>query len=298
MKASTHQAFGLTFGLTVLITVPWAVFAVNNLEQALIFLGSVWLGSLLPDLDTPRSKLGRKLWFLSVPLFILVGTLMNQSGITTRLFRVAQTLVAHWRGGLCHVNVVASLVFSGSSGAALADVAGLPADAVTSGVFYAGYADFFDGDEATFDTHPMTEDLDREGTASGRQTLDGTQYYHRRQTYEPVPLGYVVGPPASCPSGCDAPNWVVDQDAWQEAGGLSLGRTFVRPGPEGGDGWDGVSVGELPLGDGVVRVIGGLLPEPTQENFHPYGLSSYALTYTGYQLFENATTWTNPTRLR
>lgn len=62
---------------------------------------------------------------LAVPLFILVGTLMNQSGITTRLFRVAHALVSHWKGGLCHVNVVASLVFSGSSGAALADVAGL-----------------------------------------------------------------------------------------------------------------------------------------------------------------------------
>lgn len=62
---------------------------------------------------------------LAVPLFILVGALMNQTGITMRLFGVAQALVSHWRGGLCHVNVLASLVFSGSSGAALADVAGL-----------------------------------------------------------------------------------------------------------------------------------------------------------------------------
>lgn len=62
---------------------------------------------------------------LAVPLFILVGALMNQTGITMRLFGLAQTLVSHWRGGLCHVNVLASLVFSGSSGAALADVAGL-----------------------------------------------------------------------------------------------------------------------------------------------------------------------------
>lgn len=62
---------------------------------------------------------------LAVPLFILVGALMNQTGITTRLFDVAQALVSHWKGGLCHVNVLASLVFSGSSGAALADVAGL-----------------------------------------------------------------------------------------------------------------------------------------------------------------------------
>lgn len=62
---------------------------------------------------------------LAVPLFILVGNLMNESGITARLFRVAHVLVSHWRGGLCYVNIVSSLVFSGSSGAALADIAAM-----------------------------------------------------------------------------------------------------------------------------------------------------------------------------
>jgi hypothetical protein len=174
---------------------------------------------------------------------------------------------------------------------------GLGADDVRRGVYYAGYIDFNDGEGPTFDTHPLTEHIERDGTASGRQTLDGTQYYDRRQTYEPVPTGHLVGGPSTCSSGCDAPIHVVDPDAWEAAGGINLGRSYVRPGPSGGSGDAGVSLGELPLGDGAIRIIGALLPEPTQDNFHPYGLSSHALTYTGYQLFENATSWDNPGRV-
>lgn len=62
---------------------------------------------------------------MAVPLFLLAGALMNQSGLTDRLFGFAQSLVGHIRGGLAHVNVLASLIFSGMSGAAAADAAGL-----------------------------------------------------------------------------------------------------------------------------------------------------------------------------
>jgi hypothetical protein len=174
---------------------------------------------------------------------------------------------------------------------------GIDAEAVRRGVYYAGYIDFNDGEGATFDRHPLTERIDRDGTASGRQTLDGTAYHDRRQTYEPVPTGHLVGGPSTCSSGCDAPIHVVDPAAWDAAGGTNLGRSYVRPGPEGGQGFAGVSLGELALGDGTIRIVGALLPEPTQDNFHPFGLSPYALTYTGYQLFENATTWDNPGRV-
>jgi len=64
---------------------------------------------------------------------------------------------------------------------------------------------------------------------------------------------------------------VVDRDAWEAAGGTNLGRSFVRPGPEGGAGQAGVSLGELPFGDGIVRIIGALLPEPTQDTSTPTG---------------------------
>jgi tripartite ATP-independent transporter DctM subunit len=61
----------------------------------------------------------------AVPLFILVGNLMNGSGITNRIFHFADVLTGRMHGGLAQVNIFSSLVFSGMSGAALADVGGL-----------------------------------------------------------------------------------------------------------------------------------------------------------------------------
>jgi len=62
---------------------------------------------------------------MAVPLFLLAGALMNESGVTNRLFDFANSLVGHIRGGLAHVNVLGSVIFSGMSGAAAADAAGL-----------------------------------------------------------------------------------------------------------------------------------------------------------------------------
>jgi tripartite ATP-independent transporter DctM subunit len=62
---------------------------------------------------------------LAVPLFILCGRLMNTSGITDRIFNFAQVLVGHIPGGLAHANVVASMIFAGMSGSAIADAGGL-----------------------------------------------------------------------------------------------------------------------------------------------------------------------------
>lgn len=62
---------------------------------------------------------------LAIPFFILAGNLMNYGGITQRVFRFAMALVGNLRGGLGHVNVVSSMIFSGMSGAAVADASGL-----------------------------------------------------------------------------------------------------------------------------------------------------------------------------
>jgi len=62
---------------------------------------------------------------LAVPLFILCGRLMNTAGITDRIFNFAQVLVGHIPGGLAHANVVASMIFAGMSGSAIADAGGL-----------------------------------------------------------------------------------------------------------------------------------------------------------------------------
>ena len=62
---------------------------------------------------------------LAIPFFILAGNLMNTGGITDRIFNFAKACVGHWPGGLGQVNIVSSVIFSGMSGAAVADAAGL-----------------------------------------------------------------------------------------------------------------------------------------------------------------------------
>ena len=62
---------------------------------------------------------------LAIPFFILAGNLMNTGGMTDRIFGFAKTVVGHVRGGLAHVSVLASMLFAGVSGAALAEAMGL-----------------------------------------------------------------------------------------------------------------------------------------------------------------------------
>ena len=67
-------------------------------------------------------------------------------------------------------------------------------------------------------------------------------------------------------------------ETWEGAGGRTVGTT--------GDGK--TSLGELKVGKGRVRIIGSLLPNPSGDYAHPFGVADYALTYVGYILFDNA----------
>lgn len=62
---------------------------------------------------------------LSIPLFVLVGVIMNSGGISQRLLDLAVVLVGHMKAGIAHVNIVTSMIFSGMSGTTTSDVAGL-----------------------------------------------------------------------------------------------------------------------------------------------------------------------------
>lgn len=81
---------------------------------------------------------------LAVPFFVLTGHLMNSSGITERIFEFAKSMVGHITGSLGHVNILASLMFSGMSGSALADAGGLGQLEIKS-MRDAGYDDDFAG---------------------------------------------------------------------------------------------------------------------------------------------------------
>ncbi len=62
---------------------------------------------------------------MAIPFFILAGEMMNSGGITTRIVAFSRTIVGYIRGGLAHVNIVASMFFAGISGSATADASAL-----------------------------------------------------------------------------------------------------------------------------------------------------------------------------
>ena len=79
---------------------------------------------------------------LAVPGFILAGNLMNSGEVTDRIFDFCGKLVGHITGGLAHANILASVVFAGMSGAAIADAGGLGAIELKA-MHDAGYDDDF-----------------------------------------------------------------------------------------------------------------------------------------------------------
>lgn len=75
---------------------------------------------------TQRVWSGMTGWvLLAIPFFLMAGRIMNATGITDDMFEFATELVGPLRGGLAQVNVLVSLIFSGMSGSAVADAAGI-----------------------------------------------------------------------------------------------------------------------------------------------------------------------------
>ena len=108
----------------------------------------VYLGVSGQDLAIAGETMVQRLFdgflLLAVPLFIVSANIMNAGSISDRLLSFCIALVGRFRGGMGHVNVVASLIFSGMSGSAVADAAGvgkLIIDMmVKSGKYTRGYA--------------------------------------------------------------------------------------------------------------------------------------------------------------
>ena len=134
----------------------------------------------------------------------------------------------------------------------------VPKGSVTNIKVYQPYSNFVDFE------HPMLQGL----RPNARQLAEATL------------VGYGIGDTAS-------PMSVVATAAWEEAGGHVIGTT----GPTGllaSDDGSQTSVGELKLGNGQVRIMGGGLASPTESNDHRYGLKDYALTYSGLYIMENS----------
>ena len=114
-----------------------AALALCGLSVGLAMMCGSFLYLILKDLTFPRGfdpsiatetllqGLFNGYTLLAIPLFILAADIMNIGSLADRLLRFCQALVGRFRGGLGHVNVVSSVIFSGMSGSAVADAVGM-----------------------------------------------------------------------------------------------------------------------------------------------------------------------------
>jgi TRAP-type C4-dicarboxylate transport system permease large subunit len=111
---------GTFLGLMVL-GVPVAI------AMAVASLAFILVSGTVPDVILAQRMIAGVESFplLAVPFFILAGNLMNIAGVTGRIYAFAVALVGWMKGGLAQVNIVGSVIFSGMSGTAIADAAGI-----------------------------------------------------------------------------------------------------------------------------------------------------------------------------
>lgn len=105
----------------------------------------------------------------------------------------------------------------------------------------------------------------------------------RRQLFEPTPIGYAI----QNQGGADfstARQYDIDSAAFEDAGGRVAATSADDGERDAAPVTNRVTVGEIPVGDGQIRVAGALLPQPSNEFDHPLGVTPYAVTYTGYIL--------------
>ena len=117
--------------MTLVLSLGFIVFLVANVPIALALGGAAVL-ALLWEGQIPLLVVPQRIFtgvdsfpLLAIPLFILAGELMEHSGISERLVRLAQVLVGWLRGGIGMTVVVAEIFFSGISGSTVADTSAL-----------------------------------------------------------------------------------------------------------------------------------------------------------------------------
>ena len=97
---------------------------ISMLVGSIVFLAGRGFDTSIAS-ETLLQGLFNSYTLLSIPLFILAADIMNAGSLADRLLRFSQAVVGRFRGGLGHVNVFSSLIFSGMSGSAIADAVGM-----------------------------------------------------------------------------------------------------------------------------------------------------------------------------
>jgi hypothetical protein len=171
-----------------------------------------------------------------------------------------------------------NLVLTDGALRALPELTGVPAGAVSKQTVYAGQSSFALGEEGDTLKDPLAAGI----------ALQGARFNSgmRRQMYEPTPLGFAI----QNTQGADASfarQYDVDRAAWEKAGGRMVAGSADSGARDAAAVYSRLTIGELKVGGGDIRIAGALLPQPTEQFDHQYGLEPYSTTYTGYIVTRN-----------
>ncbi len=171
-----------------------------------------------------------------------------------------------------------NLVLTDGALRALPELTSVPGAAVSKQGVYAGQSAFALGDTGNTLKDPLARGVDQPGARFNTGM--------RRQMYEPTPLGFAI----QSKEGGDASfarQYDVDRAEWEKAGGRVVAGSADSGARDASAVYSRVTIGEAPLGKGDIRIAGALLPTPTEDFDHQFGLEPYATTYTGYIMARN-----------
>lgn len=197
-------------------------------------------------------------------------------------FVVADTQVKNVKALDAFAKSGGNLVLTDSALKLLPSLSKISGKAIARRWGYVGYSDLKR-------THPLTHGL----------------LVTARQTYDPTGLGYPLlmerdgywssdGSQSGSNTKNNAPIWVVDRTAWEEAGGETIGTVDPptdRKQTSEGSGEPFTNIGFLPSGKGRIVIFGALLPQPTEDFSHWFGLNAYTVSAAGQTMFIRAIDW-------
>lgn len=117
-----NLGFLVILGFLILILLRVPLYIALSLPSILYIL---WEGTRIFVVAQQVMRTIDSFTLLAIPLFVFVGVMMNESGISEKLFDFANEMIGHFQGGLAQVNIFTSLIFSGISGSAMADIGGI-----------------------------------------------------------------------------------------------------------------------------------------------------------------------------
>jgi hypothetical protein len=212
---------------------------------------------------------------------------------TLKRFVVADATVAQTGALRRFVKGGGDLILTDSALKMLPKVSGIPEKKVHRDYAYVGYADL---DRS----QPMTKGLLATAWQTFSPTPIGFPLLMERDSYwESGTNNEDAG--ESSPTKNSAPIWSVDRDAWEAAGGVTIGTTDPpadRKSVDEGNNFDGVGkrdadqdkteIGTLKVGKGRIVIFGALLPRPTEKYPHWFGLNGYSVSAAGQTMFLRA----------